>query len=109
MVLKCCVDNCWNTKRPNLAFHRFPLGDAERLRQWLFALNMDANTPPHVVDKLFVCQKHFQADDYCAADQQNRRGRFLRTNAVPSQFGHTRPSEAGDAYLDVVVSGRGED
>uniref|UniRef100_A0A3Q3JLC5 THAP domain-containing protein 1 n=1 Tax=Monopterus albus TaxID=43700 RepID=A0A3Q3JLC5_MONAL len=96
MVHKCCVDSCWNTKRANLTFHRFPLGDAERLRQWLFALNMDVKTPLHILSKLFVCQKHFQHDDYYdAANQPSRRGRLLKPNAVPTQFRHTHTSETG--------------
>lgn len=110
MVLKCCVDACSNTKRPKLAFHRFPLADPERLRQWLCALNMDVNTPLHVVGKLFVCQKHFQPDDYHTSPHQpSRRGRILRTTAVPARFRQAHTSETGDptasvGHLDHLVS-----
>ncbi|XP_028990807.1 lethal(3)malignant brain tumor-like protein 2 isoform X5 [Betta splendens] len=105
MVLKCCVDNCGNVKSPSLAFHRFPLGDTDRLRQWLFALNMDVSTPPHALHKMFVCQKHFEADDYCATDP-SRRGRLLRANAVPSQFKHTNPPGTGDPTAGEMLVGK---
>uniref|UniRef100_A0A3B5BAK4 THAP domain-containing protein 1 n=1 Tax=Stegastes partitus TaxID=144197 RepID=A0A3B5BAK4_9TELE len=90
MVLKCCVDSCYSIKRPNLSFHRFPLGDPERLRQWLLSLDMDVNTPLRLLSKLFVCQKHFQPDDYHSDPplQPSRRHRTLRTTAVPDRFRH---------------------
>lgn len=112
MVHKCCVDACNTVKRRNLVFHRFPMVDPERLRQWLFALNMDANTPLYVINKLFVCQKHFEPDDYYdynTPDHTIRRGRLLKTTAVPTQFRHAHTCEAGDPtssviYLDQLVS-----
>lgn len=94
MVHKCCVETCLTIKRPNIVFHRFPLSDPEKLRQWLFTLNMDPKTPRYVLGKLFVCQKHFQPDDYY--DVQNlpsRRGRLLKPTAVPTQFTHAHYSE----------------
>lgn len=94
MVHKCCVETCLTIKRPNIVFHRFPLSDQEKLRQWLFTLNMDPRTPRYVLGKLFVCQKHFQPDDYY--DVQNlpsRRGRLLKPTAVPAQFTHAHYSE----------------
>ncbi|XP_042363724.1 lethal(3)malignant brain tumor-like protein 2 isoform X2 [Plectropomus leopardus] len=104
MVHKCCVEACWNTKRPNLAFHRFPVGDPERLRQWLVALNMEVNTPLHVVNKLFVCQKHFEPDDYHdVLCQQSRRARLLKNSAVPTtHFRNTHSSEPGDPRTSVT-------
>ncbi|XP_047234119.1 lethal(3)malignant brain tumor-like protein 2 isoform X3 [Girardinichthys multiradiatus] len=90
MANACCVDSC-NSKRSNVIFHRFPLGDPERLRQWLFTLNMDPNTPVHVLNRIFVCQKHFQLDDYQETHSHpSRRGRLLKATAVPTQliYGH---------------------
>lgn len=113
MVHKCCVDACRNIKSRNLVFHRFPVVDPERLRQWLFALDMDVNTPLYVINKLFVCHKHFEPDDYYdhrhSPDEPTRRGRLLKTTAVPSQFRHARTCETGDPtasviYLDQLVS-----
>ncbi|KAG8009002.1 Lethal(3)malignant brain tumor-like protein 2 [Nibea albiflora] len=93
--------------RLQLAFHRFPLADPERLRQWLCALNMDVNTPLHVVSKLFVCQKHFQPDDYHTAPHQpSRRGRILRTTAVPTRFRQAHTSETGDPTASVGHLGK---
>ncbi|XP_067432504.1 lethal(3)malignant brain tumor-like protein 2 isoform X2 [Thunnus thynnus] len=101
MVHKCCVETCCNLKRPNLVFHRLPLGDPERLRQWLFALNMDVNTPLHTLNKLFVCQKHFQPDDYYSSpDQPTRQARHLKTTAVPTLFRHTGDPTSSVIYLD---------
>lgn len=110
MVHTCCVDACCNTKRPNLVFHRFPVGDQGRLWQWLFALNMDVNTPLHILNKLFVCQKHFQPDDYYdPSGVPSRRARLLRATAVPTMSRHTHTPETGDLaastmYLDQLVS-----
>ncbi|XP_044034921.1 lethal(3)malignant brain tumor-like protein 2 isoform X2 [Siniperca chuatsi] len=103
MVHTCCVDACCTTKRPNLVFHRFPLGDPERLRQWLFALSMDVSTPLHALSKLFVCQKHFQPDDYYdCSDLPSRRARLLKATAVPTQFRATHTSETGDPTAGVI-------
>ncbi|XP_030610859.1 lethal(3)malignant brain tumor-like protein 2 isoform X3 [Archocentrus centrarchus] len=97
MVHKCCVDTCLAIKRPNLVFHRFPLGDPDRLRQWLFTLSMDLKTPRYVLGKLFVCQKHFQPDDYHDVQSvTTRRGRLLKATAVPTQFTHSYTSSDGD-------------
>ncbi|MEQ2297721.1 hypothetical protein AMECASPLE_037542, partial [Ameca splendens] len=95
MANTCCVDSC-NSKRSNVIFHRFPLGDPERLRQWLFTLNMDPNTPVHVLNRIFVCQKHFQLDDYQETHPHpNRRGRLLKATAVPTQLIYGHLSGAG--------------
>ncbi|KAI3365530.1 hypothetical protein L3Q82_010615, partial [Scortum barcoo] len=100
MVHKCCVPACGSTKRPDLVFHRFPLVDAQRPRQWLCALGMDADTPLHTLAKLFVCQRHFRPSDYYdSSDQPSRRARLLKTSAVPARSGHAcdpdDPSAAG--------------
>lgn len=102
MVVKCCVDSCSNHKRPNLVFHRFPLGDPDRLRQWLLALTMDVNTPLHVVGKLFICQKHFLPENYHRSLDPSVRARLLKPTAVPTQFIHTRLPDTGDSYSGVI-------
>lgn len=108
MVHKCCVETCHTIKQPNVIFHRFPLGDSERLRQWLFTLNMDVKTPRYVLNKLFVCQKHFQPDDYQDVQTpMSRRGRHLKTTAVPTQYAHLYAPRDGDptaAWLQELVS-----
>ncbi|XP_047465812.1 lethal(3)malignant brain tumor-like protein 2 isoform X2 [Mugil cephalus] len=97
MVLKCCVDACMCTKRPSIIFHRFPLGDPEKVRQWLFSLNMSANTPPHILSRLYVCGNHFKAGDYRdALEPTSRRAHLLKTSAVPSPSTHTSGTETGD-------------
>uniref|UniRef100_A0A668TS56 THAP domain-containing protein 1 n=1 Tax=Oreochromis aureus TaxID=47969 RepID=A0A668TS56_OREAU len=92
MVHKCCVETCLTIKRPNIVFHRFPLSDSEKLRQWLFTLNMDLKTPRYVLGKLFVCQKHFQPDDYY--DVQNLPSRRGRCN-IGDHLLFTRGSQSG--------------
>ncbi|XP_014862898.1 PREDICTED: lethal(3)malignant brain tumor-like protein 2 isoform X2 [Poecilia mexicana] len=85
MPKTCCVDSCLS-RRSDFVYHRFPLNDPERLRQWLFTLGMDPNTPVHVVSKMFVCQKHFQPDDYLETDScVRRRGPMLKITAVPTE------------------------
>lgn len=109
MALRCCVDDCLTTKHPNVIFHGFPLVDPERLRQWLLALDIDVNTPLHVLSKLFVCQKHFQLNDYYDyhyPDQTVRRGRLLKTTAVPTQLNTSGTGDPTDSliHLDQLVS-----
>lgn len=113
MVRKCCVDACHSAKSPKLLFHRFPMMDAERLRLWLFALDMDVNTPLYVIDNLLVCQKHFEPTDYYyrnISEHPTRRKRLLKLTAVPTQFKDAHTAEAGDPtatsdiYLDNPVS-----
>uniref|UniRef100_A0A3P9Q9W1 THAP domain-containing protein 1 n=1 Tax=Poecilia reticulata TaxID=8081 RepID=A0A3P9Q9W1_POERE len=85
MPKTCCVDSCLS-RRSDFVYHRFPVTDPERLRQWLFTLGMDPNTPVHVVSKIFVCQKHFQPDDYLETDScVRRRGPMLKITAVPTE------------------------
>ncbi|XP_032430475.1 lethal(3)malignant brain tumor-like protein 2 isoform X3 [Xiphophorus hellerii] len=85
MPKTCCVDSCLS-RRSDFIYHRFPVSDPERLRQWLFTLGMDPNTPVHVVSKIFVCQKHFQPDDYLETDScVRRRGPLLKITAVPTE------------------------
>lgn len=107
MVIRCCAHNCRTYKRPNLVFHRFPLGDPNRLRQWLSGLNMDGNTPPHVLTNLFVCQKHFQPDDYHAGSDPSRPSRLLKSTAVPNLSESPMSTAAGEpdsmTHLDPLV------
>lgn len=86
MVQACCVDSCLSIKRPRCSFYEFPLDDPERLRQWLFSLDMDLDTPSHVLSELFVCQRHFQDSDYYDPSPPGSRRQCLKTRAVPTQF-----------------------
>ncbi|MEQ2222236.1 hypothetical protein ILYODFUR_024092 [Ilyodon furcidens] len=110
MFNTCCVDSC-NSKRSNVIFHRFPLGDPERLRQWLFTLNMNPNTPVHILNRIFVCQKHFQLDDYQEPPPHpSRRGRLLKATAVPTQliYGHLSGAGQPTSNRRRVVSSCGQ-
>lgn len=84
MVNYCCVESC-SSKQIGITFHRLPMSNPERLRQWLFILNIDPKTPNHVLSKLVVCHKHFSDDDYVQADAfQSRRSHILKATAVPT-------------------------
>ncbi|XP_059179983.1 THAP domain-containing protein 3-like [Centropristis striata] len=106
MVYRCCVEKCWHIKRPKISFHRFPLGDPERLREWLLALNVDVNTPRHMLSKMFVCQKHFEPHDYQDSPEHAplRRARHLKTTAVPIRIRHGGVS--GDPTAGVIKVGQ---
>ncbi|KAM7371122.1 hypothetical protein PAMP_010614 [Pampus punctatissimus] len=55
------------------------------------------------LNKLFVCQKHFQPDDYYNnPGQQSRRGRLLKTTAVPTRSRHTHAADTGDLFAAVI-------
>lgn len=106
MVRTCCVDSCLADKTPNVNLHRFPTADPERRRQWLLALDMDADTPVHILGKLLVCRKHFLMDDYYDSFVHlGSRGRVLKPGAVPTQFLPPRTSEEGQVSAgDQLVS-----
>ncbi|XP_038152717.1 lethal(3)malignant brain tumor-like protein 2 isoform X2 [Cyprinodon tularosa] len=84
MVNYCCVESC-SSKQIGITCHRLPMSNPERLRQWLFILNIDPKTPNHVLSNLVVCHKHFSDDDYVQADAfQSRRSHILKATAVPT-------------------------
>uniref|UniRef100_A0A3B4YX80 THAP domain-containing protein 1 n=1 Tax=Stegastes partitus TaxID=144197 RepID=A0A3B4YX80_9TELE len=84
----CAVKTCRNKADTGsvLSFHRLPLREPERLKLWLFALNVDVNTPGRELRKLVVCSEHFVPEDY-TANRQPRTDtvrRFLKPTAVPT-------------------------
>ncbi|XP_040905033.1 zinc finger protein 3 homolog [Toxotes jaculatrix] len=88
MPHSCAVKTCGNKARTGacLSFHRLPVREPERLKLWLFALNIDVNTPREQLRKYIVCSEHFVPEDY-TANGQPRTGamhRFLTPTAVPT-------------------------
>ncbi|XP_039995095.1 zinc finger protein 391-like [Xiphias gladius] len=88
MPHSCAVKTCGNKARTGscLSFHRLPVREPERLRLWLFALDIDTNTPQPELKKYIVCSEHFAPEDY-TANGQPRTGathRFLTPTAVPT-------------------------
>uniref|UniRef100_A0A8C4HMP9 THAP domain-containing protein 1 n=1 Tax=Dicentrarchus labrax TaxID=13489 RepID=A0A8C4HMP9_DICLA len=113
MVHRCCVDACSNTKRPRLAFHRFPLVDPERLRQWLFNPHMGPNArvcSDHFLDGDYIEEKAFESDKLVT-----RRTNKLKPDAVPSVFSLTagnpdstvRPTGSDSGGTETPVHRRG--
>ena len=67
MGVRCIVKSCDNKQgRPGntMMFHRCPTKNADRLSQWLLALDMDPNTPVATFKTHRVCSEHFTEDDY---------------------------------------------
>ncbi|GLD69616.1 zinc finger protein 568-like protein [Lates japonicus] len=88
MPHSCAVKTCQNKARTGtcLSFHRLPVREPERLNLWLFALNIDINTPQEELRKYIVCSEHFFPEDYTANGQPGtgRMHRFLTPTAVPT-------------------------
>ncbi|XP_022608688.1 zinc finger protein 568-like [Seriola dumerili] len=88
MPNSCAVKTCGNKARTgaSLSFHRLPVREPARLRLWLFALNIDVNTPRDELKKYIVCSEHFAPGDYTANGQPRTSAmhRFLTPTAVPT-------------------------
>lgn len=88
MPQSCFVKTCRNKAKTgaSLSFHRLPVREPERLKLWLFALNIDINTPQDELKKCMVCSEHFAPQDYTANGQVRTGGmhRFLTPTAVPT-------------------------
>lgn len=88
MPQSCAVKTCRNKAKTgaSLSFHRLPVREPQRLKLWLFALNIDINTPEEKLKKYLVCSEHFVPQSY-TANGQVRTGamhRFLTPTAVPT-------------------------
>ncbi|XP_073337392.1 uncharacterized protein [Pagrus major] len=88
MPHSCAVKTCRNKSKPGaaLSFHRLPVREPERLKLWLFALNIDVNTPVDELKKHIVCSEHFVPEDYSVNRQPRTDAthRFLTPTAVPT-------------------------
>lgn len=66
----------------NISFHRFPLKDSNRLKQWLVNLQRDNFEPnKHAV----LCSEHFNDEDFENITPRNKR-RILKPGTVPNKF-----------------------
>ncbi|XP_049426085.1 uncharacterized protein LOC125884859 isoform X2 [Epinephelus fuscoguttatus] len=90
MVYTCIVKDCGNKPKTwsRVKFHVVPTNNKDRMKQWLFVLDIDPNTPVEMVRKMFVCSKHFLPEDYSERMERRSSGmvqtRFLRDTAIPS-------------------------
>ncbi|TDH16007.1 hypothetical protein EPR50_G00015440 [Perca flavescens] len=89
MGVRCIVKSCDNKQgRPGntMMFHRFPTKNADRLNQWLLALDMDPNTPVATFKTHRVCSEHFTEDDYYEKMELSTRTMklVLKDTAIPS-------------------------
>lgn len=69
-------------QQKNISFHRFPLTDSNRLRQWLIMLKRE-NFEPN--KHTLLCSEHFNLEDFENIAPANKR-RSLKPDAVPSKF-----------------------
>ena len=93
-----------------MKFHRFPLSDPERTKQWLVKI-ANADMPPGMdhsrLEGKRICSEHFTADDYKRDLQAELlRGppkRHLNDSAIPSIFpGRERKGHSDDAVPSTV-------
>nr|XP_046258141.1 endothelial zinc finger protein induced by tumor necrosis factor alpha-like [Scatophagus argus] len=88
MPHNCAVKTCANKAKTGaaLSFHRLPVREPERLKLWLFALNIDVDTPPDELKKYIVCSEHFVPEDYTVNRQPStdKTHRYLTSTAVPT-------------------------
>lgn len=91
----CCVPDCNNrrNKNPSLSFHSFP-GDKNISKQWIHKVRRDVgpNFNPFSKDTK-VCSEHFIQSDYRLTF--GGKGRFLKSDAVPSLFKWTSQAAPG--------------
>ncbi|KAG1949070.1 uncharacterized protein LOC120481336 [Pimephales promelas] len=78
-ILKC--KRVYSPGQKVLTFHRFPVHNPARLKQWLLALHLDINTPEHALASKRVCSDHFSDEDFKPSQIGDRR--FLKLSAVP--------------------------
>ncbi|XP_067291503.1 THAP domain-containing protein [Pseudorasbora parva] len=80
--MSCAALNCTNRSSPgsSISFHRFPLGDEERLQQWVMNIRRDDFKPS---PSSRICSQHFE--DSCFF--KNNKGQVcLAKTAVPTKF-----------------------
>lgn len=75
-------------QQKNISFHRFPLKDSNRLRQWLINLQRDNFEPS---EHSVLCSEHFNAEDFEYYTPSNKR-RVLKPDTVPNKFSFSKPS-----------------
>ncbi|XP_031145413.1 uncharacterized protein LOC116043045 isoform X11 [Sander lucioperca] len=84
MVRVCAFPNCGNKMKKYLclSFHRLPYRNRETLKLWLFALQLDVQTPLRTLRErdYRVCSEHFDEDDFT---EKSVKARYLKANAIP--------------------------
>ena len=79
----CCVFNCSNnpSKRPELAFHRFPTNPSIR-QKWIDAIKREHWQPSSYT---VVCSEHFTVDSYRRPPGLKERP-LLKRGIIPNRF-----------------------
>ncbi|XP_051578294.1 uncharacterized protein LOC127454857 isoform X2 [Myxocyprinus asiaticus] len=115
MVRMCSFPGCDNREkavrlRPkalsqedSLTFHRFPLNEPSRLRQWLRVLQIDFSTPIQTINSMRVCSKHFSPSDFRVLKGGSRR--FLKSTAVPVRAEGGDPTQSSQDLEDADDDG----
>jgi hypothetical protein len=75
----CRAPGCTNFyyKTTNKHYHRLPIGDSVRMKQWLHNLKRK-NAPKFVSSR--VCSDHFIEDDYLKTGSFDENGSFILTS-----------------------------
>ncbi|CDQ93960.1 unnamed protein product [Oncorhynchus mykiss] len=102
----CSVPGCANYKQAQAAgvtFHRLPVRDITRSRQWLAAIKnaaYDVNTALDKYQNVRVCSQHFQPEDFETDLRSQLMGlpgrRTLKSEVIPSIFPFTSKRKASD-------------
>uniref|UniRef100_A0A8K9XHC2 THAP-type domain-containing protein n=1 Tax=Oncorhynchus mykiss TaxID=8022 RepID=A0A8K9XHC2_ONCMY len=102
----CSVPGCANYKQAQAAgvtFHRLPVRDITRSRQWLAAIKnaaYDVNTALDKYPNVRVCSQHFQPEDFETDLRSQLMGlpgrRTLKSEVIPSIFPFTSKRKASD-------------
>nr|XP_055071078.1 uncharacterized protein si:dkeyp-30e7.2 isoform X1 [Misgurnus anguillicaudatus] len=110
MGVYCIVKSCNNKQgRPGntMMFHRIPTKNADLMKQWLLALDIDPHTPVATIKGYRVCSEHFREDDYFHKMEFATRTmkRVLKDTAIPSivQTGQSGSPAATDEPSDLQL------
>ncbi|KAK7118693.1 hypothetical protein R3I94_022252 [Phoxinus phoxinus] len=80
--MSCAALNCTNRSSPgsSISFHRFPLGDKDRLQRWMVNIRRDHFKPS---PSSRICSHHFEDSSFF----KNNKGQVcLKKTAVPTKF-----------------------
>ncbi|XP_049914839.1 protein cornichon homolog 3 isoform X2 [Epinephelus moara] len=90
MVYTCIVKSCSNKPKTwsKVKFNVVPTSNTDRMKLWLFVLDIDPNTPVETVRKMFVCSCHFLPEDYAEKMEHRSSGMvqalFFKDTVIPS-------------------------
>lgn len=86
--ITCCVPMCTTPgyvteDGHEVTFHKLPLKDKDRLRDWIAKIRRDLGPCFSVTEHTRICSRHFKKSDFRTTYKGKR---YLNDNAVPSTF-----------------------